>query len=154
MAEVSLRAVDDTNRDAVAALRVAPGQERYVDSAASSLAEAASHTPHPWLRAIYADDRPVGLLMLAEHDPAGEWPYFLWRLLIDQEHQGHGYAHQALALVIDHLRSYPDARELVTSVATYDDDTDSPMGFYERLGFVRTGAFHGPEEILKRPLAD
>jgi hypothetical protein len=47
MAKVSLRIIDDTNRDAVAALRVSPGQERYVDSAANSIAEAASHTPHP-----------------------------------------------------------------------------------------------------------
>jgi hypothetical protein len=62
MAKISLRIVDDTNRDAVAALCVSPAQERYVDSAANSLAEAASHTPHPWLRAIYAGDQPVGLL--------------------------------------------------------------------------------------------
>jgi hypothetical protein len=92
--------------------------------------------------------------MIAEHDPAGDWPFFLWRLLIDHQNQGHGYAKQALVLVIEHLKTYPDAAELVTSVATYDDDTDSPMGFYVGLGFVRTGTFHGSEEILKLALLD
>jgi len=152
MANVSLRAVDEANHEAVAALRVSPAQQRFVDSAANTLMEAAAHTPPPWLRAIYAGEEPVGLVMLAEHDPAGPWPYYLWRLLVDQKHQGNGYARQAMTLVVARLRTFPDAQELVSSVATYGDMTDSPMGFYEGLGFVRTGEFHDHEEIIKLPL--
>ena len=153
MANVTLREVDGSNREAVAALAVAPGQQRYVDSAADSLAEAAGHTPHPWLRAIYAVDEPVGLIMVAERDPAGPWPYYLWRLLVDQDHQGRGYARQAMSLLVERLRAQPDAEELVSSVAVYDDDmTDSPMGFYEALGFVRTGEFNEHEELIKLKL--
>ncbi len=153
MANVTLREVDHTNREAVADLEVSPGQLRFVDTAAMTLLEAAGHTPSPWLRAIYADDVPVGLIMVAEHDPAGPWPYYLWRLLVDSGHQGRGYARQAMSLLVERLRAQPDAEELVSSVAVYDDDmTDSPMGFYETLGFVRTGEFNEHEELIKLKL--
>jgi diamine N-acetyltransferase len=152
MANVSLREVDASNREAVADLEVSQGQLRFVDTAAMTLLEAAGHTPTPWLRAIYAGEEPVGLILVAEHDPAGPWPYYLWRLLIDEQHQGKGYAREAMHQLIERLRSRPDAEELVSSVATYDDMTDSPMGFYERLGFVRTGEFNEHEELIKLAL--
>jgi diamine N-acetyltransferase len=152
MANVSLREIDASNREAVADLEVSQGQLRFVDTAAMTLLEAAGHEPAPWLRAIYADEEPVGLIMVAEHDPAGPWPYYLWRLLVDEQHQGRGYGRQAMAMLVERLRSLPDAEELVSSVATYDDMTDSPMGFYEGLGFVRTGEFNEHEELIKLKL--
>jgi diamine N-acetyltransferase len=85
---VTLRPVDDTNREAVVALAVAPGQERFVDGVADSLRDAAAHPrARPWFRAVYAADTPVGFLMLADGaEPGNEvipWPYYLWRMLID-----------------------------------------------------------------------
>ena len=46
---VTLGEITDRNREAVLALRVAPGQERFVGSVRSALAEAAGY-PHakPW----------------------------------------------------------------------------------------------------------
>lgn len=149
MAYVSLREIDASNREAVADLEVSQSQLRFVDTAAMTLLEAAGHTPAPWLRAIYADEEPVGLIMVAEHDPAGPWPYYLWRLLVDQRHQGNGYGRAAMHQLIERLRAQPDAEELVSSVATYDDMTGSPMGFYEGLGFVRTGEFNEHEELIR-----
>ena len=63
---VSLREITDQNREAVVALRVAASQEGYVSSVADSLEEARD-TPegNPWYRAIYADDQPVGFVMLS-----------------------------------------------------------------------------------------
>ena len=64
---VTLRPVDDTNREAIVALAVAPAQERFVDGVAASLREAAA-TPRarPWFRAVYAGETPVGFVMLAD----------------------------------------------------------------------------------------
>jgi diamine N-acetyltransferase len=148
MANVSLREVDDSNRDAVAQLEVSQGQLRYVDTAEMTLLETAGHDPVPWLRAIYADDEPVGLILVAENHPESPWPYYLWRLLVDEQHQGRGYGRDAMRQLIERLKQRPDADELVSSVATYDDATDSPMGFYEALGFVRTGEFNEHEELI------
>jgi diamine N-acetyltransferase len=64
---VSLRPLDASDRQAVEALRVAPGQERFVSSVAESLQEAAEH---PGARAlcwaVHADDTPVGFVMIAD----------------------------------------------------------------------------------------
>jgi hypothetical protein len=48
---VTLEEITDRNREAVLALRVAPGQEQFVSSVADSLAEAAAHPQaRPWHR--------------------------------------------------------------------------------------------------------
>ena len=63
---VTLREITPGNEAAVRALKVAPGQEQFVTSAPESLDEA-KRTPeaHPWFRAIYAGERPVGFVMLS-----------------------------------------------------------------------------------------
>ena len=52
---VTLEEITDENREAVLALRVAPGQEQFVSSVRDSLAEAAEY-PHakPWYQAVFA----------------------------------------------------------------------------------------------------
>jgi hypothetical protein len=63
---VTLAEITDRHREAVLALRVAPGQERFVGSVRSALAEAAGH-PHarPWYRAVCAGGEPVGFVMVS-----------------------------------------------------------------------------------------
>jgi diamine N-acetyltransferase len=71
---ISLREVTDENRDAVCALIVGPGQQRFVSSVAESLDEAAA-TPEaaPWYRAIYADEESVGFVNARTgFEPTGE----------------------------------------------------------------------------------
>src|SRR5690242_13904136 len=63
---VTLVELTDENREAVLALRVAPGQEQFVSSVADSLAEAVQYPQaKPWFRAVYANDQPVGFVMLS-----------------------------------------------------------------------------------------
>jgi len=137
---ISLREITDQNREAVAALRVAASQERYVSSVADSLDEARD-TPegNPWYRAIYADDQPVGFVMLSWNvtpdPPQIIGPWFLWKLLIDERHQGRGYGREAVKLVSDIARGQ-GASELLTS---YVAGERSPESFYRQIGFVPTG---------------
>ena len=86
---VSLREITDANRDAVLALNVTPQQERFVGSVRAALADAAAY-PHarPWYRSVYADDEPVGFVMLSwnvqPQPPDVIGPWFLWKLLVDR----------------------------------------------------------------------
>ena len=58
---VFLEEITDQNREAVVALRVAPGQERFVSSVEDSLAAAADWPEaRPWYRAVFATDEPAG----------------------------------------------------------------------------------------------
>lgn len=155
---VTLREITADNRAAVEALAVGPGQGEYVAGVTDSLAEAAE-TPAaaPWYRAVYADDTPVGFVMLSDGitaenmaNPEFLGPYFLWRLLIDHRHQGHGYGAATIDLVVDHLRAdHPDAHVLLTSCVP---GPATPLGFYLRQGFRRTGQVHEGETVLELPI--
>ena len=63
---MTLGEITDRNREAVLALRVAPGQERFVGSVRSALAQAAGY-PHakPWYRVVCAGGEPVGFVMVS-----------------------------------------------------------------------------------------
>jgi diamine N-acetyltransferase len=154
MMQVTLRPISDENRAAVTALRVASSQERFVDGVAESLAEAAAAPEaKPWYRAVYADDTPVGFVMLSddvvETNPAYPWRYYLWRLLIDERFQGYGYGRAGLDLVVAYVRTRPGAQTLVTSAVPGDG---SPLTFYLRYGFRDTGEVVDGEHVLELPL--
>jgi diamine N-acetyltransferase len=153
---VSLREITADNQSAVEALTVTEAQSEYVASVAESLVEAAE-TPDacPWFRAVYADDEPVGFVMLSDgitvENPDYLGPYYLWRLLIDHRHQGRGYGSAALWLAVEHVRTRADARVLLTSSTP---GPDSPVTFYLGQGFQLTGAIHTDgEPVLELDLS-
>ena len=94
-----------------------------------------------------ADDTPVGFLMLSDQPDKGE--YFLWRLMVDAQHQGKGYGHRALELLIEHVKTRPNAKELFLSHVA---GAGSPEGFYRKLGFAHTGEKAGEELVMKLAL--
>ena len=148
---VTLREIADANRETVLSLAVAPAQERFVSSVAESLAEAADY-PHakPWYRAVFDGDDAVGFVMLSwnvePQPPEIIGPWFLWKLLIDERHQGRGYGREIVQTVADLVRA-EGATELLTS---YTPGPGGPAGFYERLGFVPTGGVDPTGEIIMR----
>jgi diamine N-acetyltransferase len=151
---VSLREITEDNRTAVEALAVTEEQSHYVGSVTHSLQEAVEYPDaKAWYRAVYLDDQPVGFVMISDgitvDDPSYVGPYYLWRLLIDQRFQGAGYGTAALDLVVEHVRTRPDARTLLTSHVV---GPTSPVGFYQRYGFRLTGDVHEGEPILELDL--
>jgi diamine N-acetyltransferase len=151
---VRLVEITPENAAAVRRLRVSARQEAYVANVAESLQEAAaSPEAGPWYRAVYADDTPVGFVMLGISVQSGDerypFRYFLWRLLIDERFQGRGYGAETIDSVVAELRKHPGADALFTSVAP---GADSPIRFYEKCGFVRTGQIFDDEVVLRLDL--
>ncbi len=144
--EVTLREVTADTVRAICRLQVGPGQDRFVASNAVSIAQA-HFEPKAWFRAVYADEDPVGFVMLYEDPQKPE--YYLWRLMIAGPHQRQGYGRAALGLAIARVRSQPSARELLTSCVPGEG---SPRPFYESLGFAATGDLDDGEEVLRLPL--
>lgn len=148
---VALEEITPANRALVETLRVSPEQEAFVDGVARSLVEAAA-TPasRPWCRAVYAGGAPVGFVMLADDVPPGDpvipWRYYLWRMLVDHRLQGRGHGRAALDEVLRYLRTRPGADVLVTSIVP---GPGSPLGFYLRYGFERTGEWFDHEQVLR-----
>ena len=148
-AAVSLREVTKENLREVLRLKVAPDQDRFVAPNAVSIAQAYFDRDVAWFRAIYADETPVGFVML--HDEPGARKYYLWRFMIDHRYQKLGYGAKALEQVIDYVRHRPGALELLTSIVPGEG---SPGGFYETLGFRYTGDLDEGEQVMRLPLSD
>ena len=64
---VSLVEIADANREAVLALPVASGQERFVGSVRADAEEYPQ--AKPWYRAVYAGGQPVGFVMMSWNVP-------------------------------------------------------------------------------------
>ena len=134
-----MREVDQKNRQAILDLKLAEAQQKFIAFNTKTLKQA-GEAPEAWLRAIYADDELVGLLLLHdEHlreSPREIGYYFLWRIMIDADHQGKGYGREAVLQVINYVKTRPHAKRLLSS---YLPGKGGPEGFYQHLGFTPTG---------------
>jgi diamine N-acetyltransferase len=145
--KVSLRAIDDSNREAVEALDVTPKQQQFVSNVADSIPEAAAEPDGRALYwAIYADEVPVGFVMISDEvGGPGYFPQYLWKLFIDRHHQRRGYGTATLDLITEYFRRRPDVQIMRTSCGQGEG---SPLGFYERYGFRQTGDIVFENELL------
>ena len=136
-------------------LGVAPGQERFVASNPVTIAQAA-YEPFSWLRGLWLDETPVGLMamidMVPEHpethpdDPPNAM--YLWRLMIASGHQGNGLGRQALRLAFAEARS----RGRETFCVSVVPDDDGPMPFYVKCGLQPTDRYDDGERVLQGPV--
>lgn len=147
-AEVTLRKITaDTVRE-ICKLSdtLTPPRKYMVAPNAVSIAEA-YFNEHAWFRAIYADEAPIGFLML--YDDPKEQDYFLWRLMVAGPHHGKGFGRRAIELLVDYVRTRPGAKVLETSCG---QGPGSPEGFYRKVGFERNGKMLGHEVGLSLEL--
>jgi diamine N-acetyltransferase len=144
---VSLRPITDANRDAVEALAVAPDQRQFVSGVRASILEAADHPDaHALYWAIYAEEAPVGFVMIADEVESPDYiAHFLWKLLIDERHQRRGFGAATLDLIVEYFRG----RGVDAMWTSAGQGEGSPITFYERYGFERTGDLHDDEIMLR-----
>jgi len=119
-------------------------QRKMVSDNAVSIAQA-SFSEHAWMRAIYADEIPVGFILLhigSDYDDGIDCPgVFLWRFMIARPYQKKGYGQRAMERLFAHLRAQ-GIPKLFTSCGLGEE---SPQGFYTQFGFVPTGDMYGDE---------
>jgi diamine N-acetyltransferase len=129
---------------------LSPAQRKMVTDNAHSIAEA-HFSEQAWMRAIYADQTPIGFIMLhigSDYDDGIDCPgVFLWRFMIAGPYQGKGYGKIAMEKLIRHLESL-GVPVLYTSCGLGEA---SPEGFYRGLGFIPTGDYYDdqPELVLR-----
>ncbi len=145
-ASVTLREITAETLGSILRLNVGELQQHFVAPNSVSIAEA-HFEPKSWFRAIYADETPVGFVMLYVDEDADN--YYLWRYMIDARYQGLGYGKQAIERLIDHVRTLPGARELRLS---YVPGRGSPLTFYRKQGFVDTGEIDHSELVMRKRL--
>ncbi|MDM5177091.1 GNAT family N-acetyltransferase [Massilia sp. DJPM01] len=134
---ITLQAVTEDNFDAIIELPLLPQQQDYLASNAYSIAQASFYRDSFFTRAIYLDDKPIGFLMyvsLADDGQPGA--YAIYRFMVDSGEQGKGYGRRAIGLVLDEIRSRPDATVIQIC---YWPANPTAKNFYASLGFVETG---------------
>jgi len=140
---ICLREVTADTVRVICRLEVSEVQKHFVAPNAVSIAEA-YFEPKAWFRAIYADEIPVGFLML--YDDPDEPVYFLWRYMIDARYQKLGFGKRAMDLLLDHVRTRPGARQMSFSCHPGEE---GPEPFYRRYGFSLTGKMLGDEAEMR-----
>ena len=147
---ITLRDLQDSDREAVLALRVAPDQRRFVSTVPECLAEAAAEPGAQAISwAIYRDETPVGFVMIADEVEEPYISHYLWKLLIDERYQRQGVGTAALDLVVRYFLDRPGVDSITTSAG---EGEGSPIPFYERYGFERTGEMDDQEVALRLDL--
>ncbi|MBW4665881.1 MAG: GNAT family N-acetyltransferase [Cyanomargarita calcarea GSE-NOS-MK-12-04C] len=143
-ATIALREITKENLSDILKLKVGNHQQQFVASNAVSIAQAHFSQEVAWFRAIYADEVPVGFLML-EDDPDNA-SYYLWRFMIDERFQKRGFGKRALKLLIEHVKTRPGVTALLTSCVPGEG---SPGKFYEKVGFMYTGHVEDEELVMR-----
>ena len=155
MEQVQLRKITDDNVEDILELRVAENQTNFVADNNWSLIQAyltlADGEPvFPF--GIYADDTPVGFVMINFDDDwtgyerdgwlssdnyrfyEGKPFYYIWRFMIDEKHQGKGYGKEAMRRTLEFIRTRP-CGEADYCVLSYEPENIVAKKLYTGMGF-------------------
>ena len=147
---VRLVKVDTHTFDRLARLSVREEQKEFVASNLYSLAEAYATVAEGRFAqpfGVFAGEVPVGFLMIG-YDFRDEWEenamecpefvkdsYFLWRFMIDKDHQHRGYGKEALKLALDYIRTFPCGAAGCCWLS-YEPENEVARRLYRSFGFV------------------
>lgn len=152
---ISLRKITLENRRAIFNLEVSEDQRRFVASNLSSVASCyvlATNGGHPFPFAIYADEQPVGFVMLTYGITGYELPsianesYCILRLMIDPQYQNQGYAREAMKKILEFIRTFPAGPAKYCWIP-YEADNVVAKKLYESFGFRENGEICDNEPI-------
>ena len=142
---LSLVEIDRHNYLSILDLSVSEEQRSFVASNTYSLAQAFVQ-PECVPLALYAENKPVGFAMYCIDENDRE--YWIYRLMIDQRHQGHGYGRAAMLLLIDRIRSEMD-EERHRIFISFEPENEVAKSLYESLGFVPDGRVEYGEIVYR-----
>ena len=148
------------------ALDVYPGQEKFVADNAYSLAQAYDTNKEraetgegsiavPY--AVYENDTMVGFVMYGYFQPDPEDDenydnhnpvYYIWRLLIDKNHQRRGIGNEAVRLVMEEIKRKPQGEATHCYVSYVPENIGSKMTF-AKYGFEEDGREMGGETVAR-----
>jgi len=125
-------------------LKVSEKQRPFVAGPITSLAHAWLYYERARPFAIYNDEVMVGYLMLDIDYDCGSpnKTCAVWRLMIDEKHQGKGYGKTALKLAIQYLKDNCSPNIIRVNLISGNEAAES---MYKSFGFVESGEVYGKQ---------
>ena len=138
---LEFRPVTQKNWQSLIKLKVRDGQQDFVSSNVSSIAE--SHFGFEeeghwdlFPYGLYLNDEPVGFAMTGLNVNHSRFQGLILRLMVDERFQGRGYGRQAMKVMTEMFL----ANEHVKAVCiSYAPENDTARNLYASFGFVETG---------------
>ncbi|MBS4223757.1 GNAT family N-acetyltransferase [Lederbergia citrea] len=127
-------------------LRVREDQLKFVASNAVSLAQL-NFLENFQAKGIYLDEEMIGFALYGIDEDDHE--YWIYRMMIDQKHQGKGYGKKAIQLVIDDIRDIKEDRHQTIKLS-YEPTNEHAKRVYEKIGFQEVdGLLIGDEQVSR-----
>ena len=150
---LSRQIVSHENLGKLMELNVRADQPKLVAPNSVTVAQSA-YMKGTYVWGLFSDDAPVGMMaMIHPH----EFEYlekgddadgaYLWRLMIDKDHQGNGFGVAAIYEALAQTVTWK-LPSLYLSVAA--DQKNNALAFYQANGFIKTGRIVEGETELKR----
>lgn len=143
---LSLKNITKENWLKAIALRVREDQVNFVASNAVSLAQL-NFLENFYAKGIYLNDEMIGFTLYGIDEDDHE--YWIYRMMIDQKHQGKGYGTQALKLVIEDIKVIKGSSQR-TITLSYEPTNKHAKHIYEKMGFQEIdGLIVGGEQVAR-----
>jgi diamine N-acetyltransferase len=139
---ITLRPVTRDNFRTVIRLKLTEVQKEFVAPNVYSIAQSKVE-PECVPLAIYKDDAPIGFAMYALDSEDSN--YWIYRLMIDVNHQGQGYGRAAVKALVEMLHQLPDCTKILISAVPANE---AALNLYRSEGFVETGQLIDDEIVL------
>lgn len=127
-------------------LRVREDQVNFVASNAVSLAQL-NFLENFHAKGIYLGEEMIGFALYGIDEDDHE--YWMYRMMIDQTHQGKGYGKEAIQLVIDDIKTVKEERHQTISLS-YEPTNEHAKRIYEKMGFQEVEGFIIDNEQVAR----
>ena len=141
-----LKAISKDNWIDAISLRVRDDQTNFVASNSVSLAQL-NFLENFHAKGIYHGEEMVGFALYGLDEDDQE--YWIYRMMIDQKHQGKGYGKEAIKLVIDDVRTLKEDRHQ-TITLSYEPTNEHAKHVYDKMGFKEVeGLVIGGEQVSR-----
>ncbi len=128
------------------ALKVREDQVIFVASNAVSLAQL-NFLENFHAKGIYYGEEMVGFTLFGIDEDDHE--YWIYRMMIDEKHQGKGYGKEAVKLVIEDIKNMKEDRHQ-TITLSYEPTNVHAKRVYEKMGFNEIeGLLIGGEQVSR-----
>jgi diamine N-acetyltransferase len=127
-------------------LRVREDQTKFVASNAVSLAQL-NFLESFHAKGIYHGEEMIGFTLYGIDEDDHE--YWIYRMMIDQKHQGKGYGLEAIKLVIEDIKNIKDNRHK-TITLSYEPANEHARYVYKKMGFQEIEGFIIDDEQVAR----